>query len=194
VPPGLRFICARRPAETCRVMRAGSILTYPRQVLLRMPVIADLGRADRDGQSVPCVSPARSRFRGGLRLCSTGGCRRRTGRTQGVNEEWNRPGSTASPPIDAATAASAQSGQTPPGLGTPTSARTGSPSLGTRSQASCRRYHQSHRDRQWEASETLSRWALAVGRPGGLGCVPGARHCSLREPTPGSYTANPSAS
>ena len=28
MPPGLRFICARRPAETCRVMRAGSILTY----------------------------------------------------------------------------------------------------------------------------------------------------------------------
>ena len=28
MPPGLRFICARRPAETCRVMRAPSILTY----------------------------------------------------------------------------------------------------------------------------------------------------------------------
>jgi hypothetical protein len=62
VPPGLRFICARRPAETCRVMRAGSILTYPRQVLLRVPVTADPGRAGRGGQSVPCVSPARSRL------------------------------------------------------------------------------------------------------------------------------------
>ena len=29
MPPGLRFICAWRPAETCRVMRAGSILTIP---------------------------------------------------------------------------------------------------------------------------------------------------------------------
>jgi hypothetical protein len=63
MPPGLRFICARRPAETCRVMRAGSILTYPRQVLLRVPVTADLGRAGRGGQSVPqCVPPARSRL------------------------------------------------------------------------------------------------------------------------------------
>ena len=58
MPPGLRFICAWRPAETCRVMRAGSILTYPRQVLLRVPVTADPGRAGRRGQSVPCVSPA----------------------------------------------------------------------------------------------------------------------------------------
>jgi len=43
-------------------MRAGSILTYPRQVLLRVPVTADPGRAGRGGQSVPCVSPARSRL------------------------------------------------------------------------------------------------------------------------------------
>jgi hypothetical protein len=34
----------------------GSILTYPHQVLLRVPVTADLGRAGRGGPSVPCVS------------------------------------------------------------------------------------------------------------------------------------------
>jgi hypothetical protein len=53
VLPGPRFICARRPAETCRVMRAGSILTYPRQILLRMPVTADPGRAGRGGNQFP---------------------------------------------------------------------------------------------------------------------------------------------
>jgi hypothetical protein len=49
-------------------------------------------------------------------------------------------------------------------------------------------------EREVAASETLSRWALAVGRLWGLGCAPAARHCSPREPTPGSYTGNPSAS
>ena len=34
-------------------MRAGSILTYPRQVLLRMPVTADSGRAGRGGNQFP---------------------------------------------------------------------------------------------------------------------------------------------
>jgi hypothetical protein len=42
-------------------MRAGSILTYPRQVLLRMPVTADPGRAGRGGNQFPGRVPGPAR-------------------------------------------------------------------------------------------------------------------------------------
>jgi hypothetical protein len=41
-------------------MRAGSILTYPRQVLLRMPVTADPGRAGRGGNQFLAAFLARA--------------------------------------------------------------------------------------------------------------------------------------